>query len=875
MQDTIAKPGEFYMGRIFDPQQGKQTERPLIYETDDLTTHAVVMGMTGSGKTGLCVSMLEEAALNGLPALMIDPKGDLTNLLLHFPELRPADFQPWINLDLARRSNQTIEDLARQEAEKWQKGLADWGIGPERLEALAKSVQFAVFTPGSTSGLPVSILASLKAPAVPWEENREMLREKISGTVTALLSLVGLREIDPVRSREHILLSNLFEKAWSSGKDLDLGELILQTQNPPFQKLGVFDINTFYPQKDRFDLAMQLNNILASPSFQSWIEGQPLDVAALLYTPEGKPRHSVFYIAHLNDDERMFFVTLLFSAIESWMRTQSGTPSLRSLVYFDEIFGYLPPVANPPSKPIIMRLLKQARAFGVGLVLATQNPADVDYKGISNTGSWFIGKLQTDQDKQRLLDGLEGAMAGNFDRGQYDRIISGLAKRVFLMHNVHEKGPILFQTRWAMNYLAGPLTRSQIPALNTLAGAGAAVSTGIGSQTGSDEFAASLPTVSAVATATAVATTTAASPLKESVKPRETKSSPASGLPSFSSTRPLLPAGLNEYFVPVNLTFLKALRMSTSGRMSTTAVAGKPFPEQAQNLGLIYQPALFAQVGVRYLNRKYNLDSEVKQAVLVKTPDRRGLVRWEEFKSNPLALDALDSEADPDGRFVSLEAPLSDAKIMASIKKDFLDWIFHNSQVTVRVNEKLEIYAGPDVSPADFRKECSDAARRLYTAEAKETNAAFKKRLTSLEQQMNREQRELDGDQSELDQRKMEEWGTHAENLLSMFGGRRRKLTTSLNKRRMTAQAKEDVQESLQAIEAFEKQISAMQIELEQTLKEAEDRYAQMVNDVNEMTVTPLKKDVILDGFGVIWQPFYLAQVDGQEVMLPANENNR
>jgi hypothetical protein len=864
MTDQITKKGEFFLGRVFDSQQGKQTDKPLIYEADDLTTHAVVVGMTGSGKTGLCVGMLEEAALSGIPALMVDPKGDLTNLLLHFPELRPQDFQPWVNPDLARRGDQSIEDLASQEAEKWRKGLADWGIGAERLRSLAGSAQFAIYTPGSTSGLPVSILASLKAPSIPWEENRELLREKISGTITALLGLVGLREIDPVRSREHILLSNLFERAWSSGKDLDLGELILQVQNPPFQKLGVFDINAFYPQKDRFDLAMQLNNILASPSFQAWIEGQPLDIATLLYTPEGKPRHSVFYIAHLNDDERMFFVTLLFSAVEAWMRSQSGTPSLRSLVYFDEIFGYLPPVANPPSKPVIMRMLKQARAFGVGLVLATQNPADVDYKGLSNTGTWFIGKLQTDQDKQRLLDGLEGAMAGGFDRKQYDRIISGLGKRVFLMHNVHEKGPIPFATRWAMNYLAGPLTRSQIPALNALAGASEELTT-------NEPMPAAAQPVQAK-TGSHLAGSAGSAGVQESLpaqKPASSKSetpTTVSGFPSFSSTRPALPAGVVEYFLPVNLTFTKALA-------GTLKEAGRSIPEQAQNLGLIYQPVLFAQASVRFMNRKYDLDSELKQAALVKKPDARGIVRWKEFLVEAVDVDRLETEPDPDGRFALIQAPLTDAKAMASLKKDFQDWVFHESQIIVRANEKLEIYAGPEISQAEFRTQCSDAARRLYNAEVKEIQATYKKRLAAVEQQMSREQRELDGDQADLDQRKMEEWGTHAENLLSMFGGRRRKLTTSLSKRRMTSQAKQDVEESLQAIKAFEKQIAEIQVEQDKALKEAEDQFAQMVNDVTDVTLNPLRKDILLEVFGLLWQPFFLTQADGEQLMLPATRS--
>ena len=359
----MGTPGNFYLGRIFDPNKGKTGDQALLYEPEDLTTHGVVVGMTGSGKTGLCIGLLEEAALNGIPALMIDPKGDITNTLLHFPELLPQDFQPWVNPDEARRAGQSLEQAAMQAAESWRKGLADWGIQRERIAALKKAAHFAVYTPGSDAGIPVSILASLKAPGLDWESNRETLREKISGTVTALLGLVGLQDIDPVRSREHILLSNIFENAWKQGLDLQLEELILQTQNPPFPKLGVFDVNTFFPEKDRFELAMLLNNILAAPAFQTWIEGQPLDIPSLLYREDGLPRHSVFYIAHLSDTERMFFVTLLFSVVETWMRTQSGATSLRALLYMDEIFGYLPPQRNPPSKQPLLRMLKSARAF--------------------------------------------------------------------------------------------------------------------------------------------------------------------------------------------------------------------------------------------------------------------------------------------------------------------------------------------------------------------------------------------------------------------------------------------------------------------------------------------------------------------------------
>jgi hypothetical protein len=844
--DPLTKAGEFFLGQVFDQKLGKALDKKLIYEADDLTTHAVVVGMTGSGKTGLCIGLLEEAALDGIPALMIDPKGDLTNLLLHFPDLRPEDFQPWVNPDLARREGQTVAELAQAEAEKWRKGLAGSGIDRERLLALNQSVQFAIFTPGSDAGLPISILASLKAPSIPWAENRETLREKISGTVTAILGLVGMQDIDPVRSREHILLSNIFENAWKVEKDLDLGELILQTQNPPFEKLGVFDINTFYPAKERFDLAMLLNNILAAPSFQAWIEGEPLDVASLLYTPEGKPRHSVFYIAHLTEAERMFFVTLLFSAVESWMRTQNGTPSLRSLVYFDEIFGYLPPVANPPSKPVILRMLKQARAFGVGLVLATQNPADVDYKGLSNTGTWLIGKLQTEQDKRRLLDGLEGAVPGSFDRGDYDKLISGLGKRVFLLHNVHEKGPVVMTTRWAMNYLAGPLTRTQVPELNRLVGedgettvastaAPAAVSRPATAKS-------SKPTTSSASTA---------APAAQKPKAGETQAT------FTSTTRPAAPQAVDEYFLPVNLTFSRAFK-----------AAGLPFPDQATNLGLVYHPMLFGQASVRVLNRTYDLDFEIKHTALVNKPDRRGMVRWEDFLVEPLQ-EQFEAEPVGQARYRLLDAPLSDARLMASMKKDFQDWIFQSSEIKVKVNEALKIYAGPDVSQAEFRTRSSETARKLLNAEVKKVEAVFKKRLETIQDKVDREERELTSDEAVLDDRKMEEWGTHAENLLSLFGGRKRRFTTSLSKRRQTAQAKADVQESKDTIKDYEEQIRQLETEKAQALQEQQDHYAELANTDSEMTITPLKKDILVEAFGIAWFPHYRVQTVEAESEIP------
>jgi hypothetical protein len=465
--EDFEKLGVFYLGRPYDLAAKQAKPGWLLYDSKDLVTHAVCVGMTGSGKTGLCIGLLEEAAIDGIPALIIDPKGDLANLMLNFPQLRGEDFAPWVNEDDARKKGLSSTDYATQQADMWKKGLGDWGQSRERIQKLRDAADVVVYTPGSNAGLPVSILKSFAAPSHEILGDPEMLRERISTTVTSLLGFIGV-EADPIKSREYILLSTIIGHTWKAGQDLNLTTLIQQIQTPPVAKIGVLDLDSFYPSKERFALAMQLNNLLASPGFSAWLEGDALDVGQMLHSPGGKPRLAIFSIAHLNDAERMFFVTLLLSQTLGWVRAQSGTTSLRAILYMDEIFGYFPPVANPPSKQPLLTLLKQARAFGLGVVLATQNPVDLDYKGLANTGTWFIGRLQTERDKARVLEGLEGAAASGgkkFDKQAMEQTLAGLGNRVFLLNNVHEDAPEVFQTRWTLSYLRGPLTRTQIKTL--------------------------------------------------------------------------------------------------------------------------------------------------------------------------------------------------------------------------------------------------------------------------------------------------------------------------------------------------------------------------------------------------------------------------
>lgn len=825
--------GKFYLGRIFDTQTSETTSEKLLYDPDDLTTHGVVVGMTGSGKTGLCLDLLEEAGLNDIPALMIDPKGDITNLLLHFPELAAEDFEPWVNADEARRDGKTVTQAATDTAKLWRNGLASWDIAPDRIQALKDGPRFSVYTPGSDAGKQVSILASLQVPDISWDDNRELLREKISGTVTAILGLAGLKNIDPVRSREHILLANIFEHAWSQGRSLDLGELIMQTQAPPFEKLGVFDINRFFPENDRFDLAMQLNNILASPAFQTWIEGEPLNVGQLLYDENGRPRHTIFYIAHLPEAERMFFVTLLYSAVESWMRAQSGTTSLRALVYFDEIFGYLPPVGNPPSKEPMLRMLKQARAFGVGMVLATQNPVDIDYKALSNAGTWFIGKLGTDQDKQRLLDGLASAVPGGLDRGEYDELISALGKRVFLLRNVHEKQPILFQTRWAMNYLAGPVTRAQIPALNALAGEAE-------------------PPVAAAAAPTTARQSSRRTSAKRARQPAPEPEPTGPDLPG-SVTRPAVPSGIVEYFLPNNITLTEA-----------AAADGRSLDADAQQHGLLYRPVLLAQANVRFRNRKYGVSADIIQTALVEEPDRRGMVRWEEYLSMPLEERSLDRAPAPQGRFEALEAPLSATRSVKAMRTDFVDWIYRGVELKVKANETLKIYAGPDTTPEAFADMCAEAADAKADAEVDKLQTRYTKKIDALKKKLAREERELREDEADLARRKREELGTHAETVFGFIFGRKRSVSSSMSKRRMTERAKEDVAESEVEIASLQKEIEDLQAEIEDAIDAIEEKWASVASDVTDVPITPYKKDIVADLFGVAWLPYHMVEENGR-----------
>ncbi len=840
-------PKEFYFGREYDFDAKKaDPEKPVFYDPEDLTTHMVITGMTGSGKTGMGIILLEEAALKGIPAILIDPKGDLTNTLLHFPNMMPADFAAWVDRDAARRDGKTVEEVGAEASANWRKGLTDAGIDKARVVALSNKVDRAIYTPGSDSAIPVSILSSLKAPSVPWKENEEMLRENISSTVSALLGLVGFKDVDPVRSREHILLSNIFEFAWKDGKDLDLESLILQVQNPPFDKLGVFPVSKMYPEKDRFDLAMLLNNFLAAPAFATWLQGQPLEIGDFLYTPEGKPRHSVFYLAHLTDAERMFFVTLLYSAIEAWMRAQSGTTDLRALVYFDEIVGYLPPVQTTPAKPIILRLFKQARAFGVGMVVATQNPIDLDYKALSNTGTWLIGRLQTEQDKGRLLDGLN-SVSGTYDRAYFDKTISSLPKRVFLLHNIHAKKPVVFSTRWAMNYLPGPIMRNRLDELNKLVG------------TIEEEM--DWSTTETVASARQATQT----------KVSETEIAGISGGDTpGNATEPILASRVAVHYLPMNLTLSQALRNNPVD-----------VPADAASAQTFYKPALLGQARVYFANRTYELNVEKQVAVAIRSLEGRGLVQWQDYQIEAVETTQFESRPLPSASFGDLVYPFDDEKNIQALQKDFVEWIYRSNPLKLYHSDKFKMTSNPDESLEAFTARVAAANSGASGEAVAKIKAKYAQQRKSIETKLMKEELELERDQTTLNQRKMEETGswlsTAAKTLLGgrggLVGGLKRggsSINSTLTKRRMTSTAKANVEESKQMIELYKQQLAELDQQMEAEIAGLKAETSDVAESIREVVVNPQKKDIVVEVFGLAWLPNYAFKGPKGWVLVPA-----
>ncbi|MGE3106823.1 MAG: ATP-binding protein [Phycisphaerales bacterium] len=834
--------GVFYLGKSYDLASRQRGEELVMYDSKDLVTHAVCVGMTGSGKTGLCVGILEEAAIDGIPSIVIDPKGDLVNLLLMFPSLRGEDFLPWVNEDDARRQGLTASEFADRQAELWGRGLEQWGQSGERIGRLREAAEFVVYTPGSSAGIPVSILKSLAAPPVELMDDREWMRDRVNTTATSLLALLGI-EADPIKSREHILLTTLIHRSWSQGDDLDLAALIQQIQSPPasLSRIGVLELESFFPAQDRFALAMQFNNLLASPGFSAWMEGEPLDIGSILHTPAGKPRVAVFSIAHLGEAERMFFVSLLMNQILGWTRMQSGTTSLRAVVYMDEIAGYFPPVANPPSKQPMLTLMKQARAFGVGMVLATQNPVDLDYKGLSNAGTWFIGRLQTERDKARVLDGLEGAAAAAsaaFDRASVEQTLSQLGSRVFLMNNVHEDGPVIFETRWCLSYLRGPMTRQQIRRLTELkraevagASAGAAVEAPASGQRAETRRRGDAGSVRELEPGV----------LTPEAAPTPRVEIATSGAVGGGLGRPVLPPDVPQYFLP----------------RRGIVPAGTT---------LLYKPMLLGTAKVYFADAKAGVDTNVLTAHVAGIEAGVVAVDWDHSEAVRIGEADLAKEPDASGmdtRFDELPPDAGKARSFEAWKKSYAEMLLRTQKIELLRSELLGEVSKVGEGERDFRLRLQQAARERRDALAGRLRQKYASRMATLNERIRRAEQAVDVQKGQARDAKLSSALSFGTAVLSAFLGRKTIRAGSVSKaasavRGASRSAREagDVHRAEETVEALRQQLSELQAQFDAEVEAGGAKVDPMMEELEEITVKPKKTNITVRAVVLAWAPY-------------------
>ncbi len=795
--------GAFYLGKQFDLGTRTRREEFVLCDAKDLTTHAVIIGMTGSGKTGLGVGLLEEALIDRVPVIAVDPKGDLGNLALRFPTLAPSDFRPWVDPQQAINNGLTPEQFAEQQATLWRNGLAGWGQDGARIQRCIDAADVTIYTPGSTAGRPLSLLKAFDAPPPAVQQDAEALQERVNATATSLLALLGINA-DPITSREHILLANLLHHAWREGRSLDLAGLIGGIQSPPFSTVGVMPLDTVFPPKDRMALAMQLNNLLAAPGFQTWMQGEALDTASLLYTPQGKPRGSVISIAHLNDAERMFFMTLLLADILAWVRTQPGTGSLRAILYIDELFGYMPPVANPPSKVLLLTLLKQARAYGLGVVLATQNPVDLDYRGLSNTGTWFIGRLQTERDKMRVMEGLEGVSGGQpFDRAAMEQTIAGLGKRVFLMHSVHEAGPTTFETRWTLSYLAGPMTRDQIRQVTAAQTAGAATP--------------------AVPPASSVNAPGAASSFAGAL-----------GAAAVGGTPPVLPPDVPQYF------------------LTPTQDTGE----------VLYTPAVLGLADVHFANARLGVTEQRRVALLTTVNDGPIAVEWDGSERVTLDPSQLARTASGSAQFGSVPAIAASAKSYAAWTKTLQKWLVANEQVTLFKSAALKLTSDPGESERDFRIRLQVHAHELRDERIAALRSRYSSKLATAVEKVRKAEQAVQREQQQASQAKMDTAISVGGAILGAIFGRGKvgvgtlgKVATASRGAGRAVQQAGDVTRAAESLEAARQQYADLEARLQEEVDALGAAYDAQQETLDTTVVKAKAADVHIQLVALCWVP--------------------
>jgi hypothetical protein len=815
--EDYEKLGVFYLGRQYDLKTKKSQGGGLIlYDSKDLVTHAVCVGMTGSGKTGLCIGLLEEAAIDNIPAIVIDPKGDLTNLMLTFPELRADDFLPWVNEDDARKKNLSVQDYAKQQADLWKNGLSSWTQDGERIKRLKEAADFVIYTPGSTAGIPVSILKSFAAPPQAIIDDDELLKERINSTATSLLGLIGI-DADPIRSREHILISTILNSAWKSGSNLDLAGLIQSIQTPPINKVGVLDLDSFYPAKDRFALALSLNNLLAAPGFSTWLEGEALDIGALMYSRQGKPRVSIFSIAHLSDAERMFFVSLLLNQTLGWMRTQSGTSSLRAIVYMDEIFGYFPPVANPPSKAPLLTLLKQARAFGVGVVLVTQNPVDLDYKGLSNTGTWFIGRLQTERDKARVLDGLEGAAAGTgakFDRQGMEQLLAGLSSRVFLLNNAKSDQPVVFETRWAMSYLTGPMTRNQIKKLMDPVKANYSYQPAPAAQAAAQPAAASIP---------------AATP------PPQAAVKSAAG---SKAARPVLPPDIPQYF-------------------------GSIRSAQPANQSLTYKGSILGVGQVHFSDVKTGIEMTRDATYKTDIIDDPIPVNWDNAVEFNFNISDLEKTPVEPANFAELPGIASKAASYTTWNRNFATYLYRVQKLDLLKSPSLKKFSTVGESERDFRIRLQQMAREQRDAATDALRKKYETKMASLQEQLRRSQQVVERESEQAKQAGLQTAISLGATVLGAFlggsgiSGTIGRASTTARGVSRSVKEKQDIDRAKETSVSIQERLRQMEADFKADAEALAQKMDPLTETLETISVKPAKTDITIRGLYLCWLPYW------------------
>jgi hypothetical protein len=812
-------------GQLYIGVQAGDAKEPFVFDSADLTTHGVVVGMTGSGKTGLAVTVLEEALLSGIPCFILDPKGDMGNLLLNFPDFAPTDFRPWVDESEAKRQGVTPDQLAADTANSWKEGLAGAGITPERMKALRDGSEMTIYTPGSGAGVGLNVLGSMAAPSLDWSTQGELINDEIEAFVSSLLSLAGI-EADPVSGPDHILLSTIIESFWREGRDLDLATLVGQVPKPPFRKLGVFDVDTFFPEKERMALAMKLNGLLASPSFAAWLEGVPLDVGQML-TGGDKTKAAIVYLSHLSDAERMFVVTLLFSKVVSWFRAQPGTSDLRALVYMDEVFGYVPPTAEPPSKKPILTILKQARAHGVGLILSTQNPVDLDYKAMSNASTWMVGRLQTENDKKRILEGVDSA-TGGVDIATVDKQISDLEKRQFVMASAKASEPTLFGTRFAMSFLAGPLTRERVSTL--MAERKAAMPT--------PEAAPSPQAVETVAPAATAAPETAAVP---AAIPTPEVAAPAASAPQ---TEP------GDDAVPIQ-------PKVAEGVQSVFLDPAAPWAGEvgADPTATHYQPAATAMVNLLYDDTKAAVNhQEVFEAIV--------------FPLGPVLTPESVKEVDHDARDFRVESPVAatyalpeveiDTKTYwASLGKDLTNHLIGARKVTVYKNEALKLFSRPGETREDFETRVSEAAEQAVDDAIAKLRDKHSARLERAQAALSKAENRVADTEAAAGSKQTEELVSGAGDLLGMLFGKGKRsnpLGQAARRRSASSEARARAENAKASLAEEQADLEALKADLEDEVADLEDEFAAKL-EIEEIEIPLEKTDVRVAELKLVWIP--------------------